>query len=108
MTHVLFVQTGDYAEAYMRFKNGGAETYRDQRASVDWVEALSQTCSVTVLTIANQETVDRQTDTQLTPGRIIAFSLVGLCVHRQRIPRDELVELATAQLLGALHSPVPN
>ena len=36
------------------------------------------------------------------------FSLVALCVHRNRIPRDELVELASAQLIGALCSPVPN
>ena len=61
--NVLFVQTGHYAEAYARLKTGGEETYRDQRASVDWVESLSQSCSVTVLSISG-ETYD---DIQLSP-----------------------------------------
>ena len=35
------------------------------------------------------------------------FAVVALCVHRNRMDRDSLVELATSQVLGALHSPVP-
>ena len=35
------------------------------------------------------------------------FSLVAICVHRNRFDRDTLVGLATSQLLGALHGPVP-
>jgi len=34
------------------------------------------------------------------------FALVALCVHRNKIERDDLVELATSQVLGALRSPV--
>jgi hypothetical protein len=35
------------------------------------------------------------------------FSVVALCVHRTRIERQALVELATSFVLGALDSPVP-
>jgi AcrR family transcriptional regulator len=35
------------------------------------------------------------------------FGLVALCVHRNALERDALVELAIAQVLGALRSPVP-
>jgi AcrR family transcriptional regulator len=35
------------------------------------------------------------------------FALVALCVHRNKIERADLVELATSQVLGALRSPVP-
>ena len=36
------------------------------------------------------------------------FAVVALCVHKSRIDSDELVELATAQVLGALRSPLPH
>jgi len=36
------------------------------------------------------------------------FSIVALCVHRSRVERSELVELATCFVLGALQSPVPD
>ncbi len=42
-----------------------------------------------------------------TMVQMAIFAVVALCVHRHRIDRDELVELATSQVLGALHSPVP-
>jgi len=42
-----------------------------------------------------------------TMVQMAIFALVALCVHRNRIERAELVELATAQVLGALRSPVP-
>lgn len=34
------------------------------------------------------------------------FAVVALCVHRSRIERSALIELATSQVLGALRSPV--
>jgi AcrR family transcriptional regulator len=43
-----------------------------------------------------------------TMVQMAIFALVALCVHRNRIERAELVELATAQVLGALRSPVPD
>jgi AcrR family transcriptional regulator len=42
-----------------------------------------------------------------TMVQMAIFALVALCVHRNRIERAELVELASAQVLGALRSPVP-
>ena len=35
------------------------------------------------------------------------FAVVALCVHQSRIEHAQLVELATAQVLGALHGPIP-
>jgi len=40
--------------------------------------------------------------------KMAIFAIAGLCLHRNRIDRDSLVELATAQVLGALTSPVPD
>lgn len=34
------------------------------------------------------------------------FSVVALCLHRNRVTRDDLVDLATAQVLGALRGPL--
>lgn len=36
------VQFGDYKDAFLRFRNGGPETYYAQRYSVDYVERLSE------------------------------------------------------------------
>ncbi len=38
--------------------------------------------------------------------QMAVFALVALCLHRNRIAPEALVELATAQLLGALRTPV--
>lgn len=43
-----------------------------------------------------------------TMVQMAVFALVALCVHRNRLERDALVELATSQVLGALRSPVPD
>lgn len=50
---VLFVQYGDFGEAYRRFRAGGAETYRDQQRSVDYVASLAPRHSVTVMAIGD-------------------------------------------------------
>lgn len=54
MKHLLFFQTGDYGEAYRRLQGGGPETYRDQRASVDFVASLRDRFVVTTVGIAAQ------------------------------------------------------
>lgn len=46
---LMFVQNGDYREAYARLKSGGAETYRDQKRSVDYVVGLSKGAKVTTV-----------------------------------------------------------
>lgn len=56
---ILFVQHGDYAEAYQRFAEGGAETYRNQKASVDFVASLASEARVTTFTFgAHQDRVE--------------------------------------------------
>lgn len=59
---LLFFQTGDYAEAYTRFSAGLPETYRDQKASVEYVAGLAARYDVTTLALC--ETVH---DTELAP-----------------------------------------
>lgn len=59
----LYLQYGDYAEAFDRFSAGGEETYREQRASVDHVKALAETHDVTITSIG-----DPPHDRQLTPS----------------------------------------
>jgi len=43
-----------------------------------------------------------------TMVQMAIFSIVALCVHRNRIDHDALVEQATAFVLGGLRSPVPS
>jgi glycosyltransferase involved in cell wall biosynthesis len=38
--HIVFFQHGDFGEAYRRFLGGEAETYRDQKKSVDFVASF--------------------------------------------------------------------
>jgi AcrR family transcriptional regulator len=40
--------------------------------------------------------------------QMAVFAIVALCVHRNRLDREELVELATAQVMGGLSSPLPD
>ena len=42
-----------------------------------------------------------------TMVQMAVFAVVALCLHRNRIERGALVELASSQVLGALRSPVP-
>jgi len=41
-----------------------------------------------------------------TMVQMAIFSVVALCLHRNRVSRDDLVDLATAQVLGALRGPL--
>ena len=61
--NILFVQHGNYGQAWQSFRDGGPETYRDQRISVDYVSGLAQQHSVTVLALC-----DVVHDTELAPG----------------------------------------
>jgi hypothetical protein len=50
---------GDFREAALRLSEGGAETYRAQRYTVDYVEALAARCdSVTTITGFTTEPYD--------------------------------------------------
>jgi glycosyltransferase involved in cell wall biosynthesis len=49
--HIVFVQWGDYRDAFQRFRSGGAETYGSQRYSIDHVASLTAEAQVSVLCI---------------------------------------------------------
>ena len=51
---LLFFQYGDFGEAYRRLKDGGLETYRDQRASVEYVSSLQSKYEVTTLALCSR------------------------------------------------------
>lgn len=53
---IVFIQHGDFGEAYWRFAAGGAETYRDQKRSVDFVAGLSEAHDVCVIAFSGGET----------------------------------------------------
>lgn len=58
---LLFLQYGNYAEAWHHFRKGGSESYRDQRRSVSRVEDLSEFQPAIVMSCG-----DGQHDEQLT------------------------------------------
>lgn len=49
---LLFIQSGDYRDAYRRFEEGGEETYLEQRASVDFVARLATRMEVVVAAVS--------------------------------------------------------
>jgi hypothetical protein len=53
--NILFFQYGDFGEAYRRFEEGGDETYRDQRVSVDFVASLRSRYAVTTVAICDRD-----------------------------------------------------
>jgi glycosyltransferase involved in cell wall biosynthesis len=59
----LFLQHGNFGAAWQRFRDGGPETYRDQRASVDFVAGLAPARDV--ITVAINEA---EHDEVLAPG----------------------------------------
>lgn len=83
---ILFVQYGNYAESYARFANGGPETFRDQKASVDFVSDLSKSHDVTIVAIC-----DARHDMRLTP------KLRSIGVHY-----DDLVSTRISQIFDEM------
>jgi len=53
--NILFFQHGDFGEAYRRLQEGGLETYRGQRASVDFVASLRSRYTVTTIAICGRD-----------------------------------------------------
>ncbi|EDM72731.1 glycosyl transferase, group 1 [Roseobacter sp. AzwK-3b] len=54
MDRILVIQHGDFREAYRRFSDGGKETYRDQKRSVDFVAGLAPDSVVTTLAFSRE------------------------------------------------------
>lgn len=55
MKSILFVQNGNYREDYRNLAQGAAETYRDQKASIDFVARLAPKAKATTLDLMAQE-----------------------------------------------------
>ena len=53
--NLLFVQTGDFRDAYKRLEAGQSETYRDQRLSVDYVAGFAPSHRVTTLSLGSED-----------------------------------------------------
>jgi glycosyltransferase involved in cell wall biosynthesis len=83
---IVFVQTGDFAEAFHRFAAGEPEAYRDQKTSVDFVASLAATHEVT--TVCTGDTHSRET---------LAHNLNTIT-----IPRAEISSGATAAMMRDL------
>lgn len=77
--HVLFVQNGDFREAHNRFANGGVETYRDQRRSVDFAANLAPESQATVVAFGPQHY-----DETLAPG-LRAIGLPRAAATKEKI-----------------------
>lgn len=72
MTRILFVQYGNFGEAFDRFAAGQPETYRDQRRSVDFVSRLAPDAQV--LTVSLSGHMERR---ELAPN-LFAQGLKGM------------------------------
>ena len=52
MTRILFVQYGNFGQAFDRFAEGKPETYRDQKRSVEYVTGLTPAATVLTLSLS--------------------------------------------------------
>lgn len=75
---LLFFQFGDFAADWLRLGSGAQETYRDQRASVDYAAGLARDYEVTVISVCGRSYAE-----DLAPG------LRAVGIH-DRIPRNDL------------------
>jgi glycosyltransferase involved in cell wall biosynthesis len=53
--NIVFFQHGDFGEAYRRFSAGEAETYRDQRRTVDFVASFRDRHVMATVAVCNRE-----------------------------------------------------
>lgn len=103
MRRIVFFQFGDYGEAYLRLRDGGPETYRDQKKSVDYVAGLANDAVVTTVAIS-----ERRHDEVLTPSlRSIGAPWTDMTAKRIAGLLDELapdgliVRMPHAGMIGA-------
>jgi glycosyltransferase involved in cell wall biosynthesis len=54
MASILFIQTGDFRETYLKLSEGRDETYRDQKKSVDFVASLTSRGRVTTVAFGSE------------------------------------------------------
>lgn len=82
--NILFLQHGDFKEAYERLIAGGAETYRDQRESVFFVKDLTSQHNVTVAYFGGDS----------EPGQYkLSPNLTALALDKYSLSPDQLAAL---------------
>lgn len=104
MRHLLIFQNGSYAEAHARFAAGEPETYREQRASVAYVEGLSKRYRVTTLALC-PEAHDRVLTPTLRSVGVLRGPRAGaeLAAHFAKLEPDIVVARAPyPAILGAV------
>jgi glycosyltransferase involved in cell wall biosynthesis len=91
--HLVVFQNGDFAEAYDRFQNGGAETYGGQKFTVEFVAGLADARQVTVLCCCT-----RPHDVMLKPG-LRSLGIAGADTTDAAFLSRTLAELAPDLLI---------
>ncbi len=89
---LLFFQYGDFGEAYRRFQSSDVETYREQRASVDFVASLRDRFSVVVVAVCQRE--HRET----LDGNLISIG-IGEKSSFHRAPVNQLLDYIAPDLI---------
>lgn len=92
-TDLLFVQNGDYREGFERFRDGGEESYLDQRRSVAFVEDLARSMSVAVISAA-----EKSYDVMLAP-RLRAIGIPRSGFYLPAVGRDAIETLKPAKVI---------
>lgn len=83
MKNILFIQSGDYRDAYLRFQQGGPETFRDQKRSVDYVAALAPKARVTTVALGSSS----------EPRSELASNLWAGVLKRDAISKADIADL---------------
>ena len=89
----MFLQNGDFREGVERFRDGGEETYLDQRRSVAFVEDLARDMSVGVVSAS-----DEAYDVMLSP-RLRAIGIPRGKFYDAAVGRDAFETLRPARVV---------
>jgi glycosyltransferase involved in cell wall biosynthesis len=95
-TRLLFLQTGNFRDAFERFARGEPETYHEQKRSVDFVAAMAPAREVTVCAIAPEPH-----DTRLAPG-LRAIGVTQAQMYAPGFGERLLAEVAPDQFVPRL------
>lgn len=84
--HIVFVQHGDFREAWLNFQNGGEETYQAQRLSVDFVNELKS--KGYRITIAIVKTADVFDETLPNGIRVVGLGPKGWTANWSKLLKE--------------------
>ena len=92
-TDLMFMQNGDFREAFERFTEGGEETYLDQRRSVEFVAGLAEGIAVTVVSASSSDY-----DVMLAP-RLRSIGITQSRFYQESVGPDILTALQPAMII---------